>query len=262
MHFKSRLFLLGQLVRRDLSGRYRGSLLGGMWAFVAPLIMLAVYTFVFSVVFQVRWDAGGTDSSRTAFALNLFVGIVLHGLLAESWSRAPGILLQNVSYVKKLVFPLGLLPVSVVASALVFASIGWTVLLGAFVVLESWPPLTIFALPLVLAPLALFALGGAWLLAAVGAYVRDIAQLIPLLMTVLMFMAPIFYPASAIPESYRGWLMVNPLTYAVEMARGLLFEGRLPGLEGYVMYCLCALACALAGLWFFRKVRSGFADVV
>lgn len=260
MPVKARLFLLSQLVRRDLASRYRGSLLGGLWAFAVPLIMLAVYTFVFSVVFQARWGSDG--SSQTAFALNLFVGIILHGLLAESLSRAPAIMLQHASYVKKMVFPLWLLPVSVVLSALVFALVNWLVLLVAFVFLDSVPPVTVLALPLILLPLLLFALGGAWLLAALGVYVRDIVQVVPLLMTVLMFMAPIFYPASAIPEVYRGWLLLNPLTYAVEHARGLLFEQRLPGLAGYLCYLGVAVAVAVAGLWFFRRVRKGFADVL
>ena len=194
MSIKPRLFLLGQLVRRDLASRYRGSLLGGLWAFAVPLIMLGVYTFVFSVVFKVRWG-GAEQGSQSGFALNLFVGIILHGLLAESLSRAPSVLLQHSSYVKKMIFPLWLLPVSVVISALVFTLINWLVLLAAFVLLESMPPLTLLWLPLLLLPLVLFALGGAWLLAALGVYVRDIVQVIPLLMTILMFMAPIFYPA-------------------------------------------------------------------
>lgn len=255
------VYLLRQLITRDVSVRYRGSLLGGLWAFAGPLIMLAVYTFVFSMVFQVRWSEGETVN-RTDFALNLFVGVVLHGLLAETLNRAPSILLQHASYVKKIVFPLWLLPVVVVASALLFALIGFVVFVMAFVWLQGMPPATVFFLPLVLLPLVLFALGSAWFLAALGVYVRDIAQLMPLVVTVLMFMAPIFYPASVVPEAYRDWLYLNPLTYAVQSSRDLFFSGTLPGLFGYLKYFSGAVLVAVLGLAFFRKVRWGFADVL
>lgn len=258
---RANLFLLRQLIARDMSARYRGSVLGSVWAFVSPLIMLAVYTFVFSMVFQVRWSDGGT-LNKTEFALNLFIGVVLHGLLAETLNRAPGILLQHASFVKKIIFPLWLLPVVVVASALLFALIGFVVFVLAFVGLQGVPPLTVLCLPLLLLPLVLFALGCCWLLAAVGAYVRDIAQLTPLLSTILMFMAPIFYPASAVPEAYRDWLLLNPLTYVVQAVRDLFFAGSLPEPAGYLWYLGGSLLAALLGLVFFMKVRRGFADVL
>ncbi|MDY0250836.1 MAG: ABC transporter permease [Pseudomonas sp.] len=261
MNLRSYMYLIKQLVSRDVAGRYKGSLLGGVWAVASPLIMLAVYTFVFSMVFQVRWGVGD-EANKTGFALNLFVGILLHGLLAETLSRTPTILMQQASFVKKIVFPLWLLPVAVVISALVYALIGFMVLFAVFVFLQGMLPLAVLALPLVLLPLFVFSLGAGWFLAALGVYVRDVAQIMPLFVTVLMFMAPIFYPISAIPEQYQGWLMINPLTYAVEMGRALLFTGQLPEPVPYLGYLALSVLCAGLGLAFFLKVRKGFADVL
>lgn len=255
------VYLLRQLVVRDVSVRYRGSMLGGVWAFAAPLIMLAVYTFVFSMVFQVRWG-DGEAINKTDFALNLFIGVLLHGLLAETLNRAPGILLQHASYVKKIIFPLWLLPVVVVVSALLFALIGFVIFVLAFVWLQGIPPYTALFFPVMILPLVLFALGAGWFLAALGVYVRDVSQLMPLLVTILMFMAPIFYPVTAVPEAYRDWLYLNPLTYAVQSCRDLFFAGVLPGLIGYLKYLGGAILVAVLGLVFFRKVRWGFADVL
>lgn len=260
MNVKNNVFLLKELVKRDISSRYKDSMIGGVWAFVAPLIMLAVYTFVFSMVFQARWGDSGT--SKTAFALNLFVGIILHGVLAESMSRAPTVMQQHASYVKKIIFPLWLLPMVPVISGTFHALISLFVLLLAFWLFQGlWPWQTIF-LPLVFLPIVFFALGFAWLIAGIGVYFRDITQIMPMFITVMMFMAPIFYPASAIPEKYRAWLLLNPLTYAVEMGRAALFSGQLPSLFAYLVYLSLAMLSALVGLLFFSKVRKGFADVL
>lgn len=260
MDLKNNIFLLKELVKRDISGRYKDSMMGGVWAFVAPLIMLAVYTFVFSMVFQARWGDSGT--SKTAFALNLFIGIILHGVLAESMSRAPSLMQQHASYVKKIIFPLWLLPMVPVISGTFHALISLIVLLLAVLLFQGlWPWQTLF-LPFVFLPIVFFALGLAWLIAGIGVYFRDITQIMPMFITIMMFMAPIFYPASAIPEQYRSWLLLNPLTYAVEMGRGALFIGQLPSLSAYLIYLSAAVLSAAAGLWFFNKVRKGFADVL
>lgn len=260
MSLKNNIFLLKELVKRDISSRYKDSMIGGVWAFVAPLIMLAVYTFVFSMVFQARW--GGGDTGRTAFALNLFIGIILHGVLAESMSRAPTVMQQHASFVKKIIFPLWLLPVVPVISGTFHALISLFVLLLAVLFFQGlWPWQSLF-LPFVFLPIVFFALGFSWLIAGVGVYLRDITQIMPMFITIMMFMAPIFYPASAIPEQYRNWLLLNPLTYAVEMGRSVLFLGQLPSISAYSIYLGVAVLFAAAGLWFFSRVRKGFADVL
>ncbi len=253
-------FLFSELVRRDISSRYRGSVMGVLWAFVGPLLMLAIYTFVFSVIFQARWS---TDiNNKTAFAMNLFIGIILHGIFAESMSRSPQIILQNTSYVKKIIFPLWLLPIVPVFSAVFHAVISTFALLITFLLLKNELSLHALLLPLAFLPIVLFSLGLSWFLAGVGVYLRDISQVMPMFITILMFMAPIFYPVTAIPEDYQHWLYLNPLTYAVEMARGLLFTQAFPSLFDYSVYFLVAILTAVCGFLFFSKVRKGFADVL
>jgi lipopolysaccharide transport system permease protein len=253
--------LVLQLTWREVLGRYRGSLMGLAWSFFNPLLMLAVYTFVFSVVFQARWGTGEPES-RTHFALVLFVGVIVHGLLTEGISRAPGLILGNVNYVKRVIFPLEILPWVVVGSALFHALISLTVLLLAQLLFNGGIPASALCLPAVLFPIIPMTMGLTWLLAATGVFIRDIAQVTGLLTTVLMFMAPVFYPISALPEAYRKWLYLNPLTYIIEQARVVLFAGAAPDWLGLAEYLVVAMLVAGLGFWWFQVSRKGFADVV
>lgn len=254
------LYLLYQLSRRDVASRYRGSVMGVFWSLVSPVVMLLVYTFVFSVVFKARWGIGGDN--KLAFAMNVFAGIIVHGFFAECVNRAPGLMLQYSSYVKRVVFPVWILPPVVLVSALFHALISLAVLLGAHALIYGSVHWQVLALPIVMLPLILIALGVTWFMAALGVFLRDIGQLTPVLMTVMMFMAPVFYPVSALPEAYQSWLYLNPLTPAIEMMRGLLLGGILPSPFAYLTYFAGALACAGVGGLFFQRTRRGFADVL
>lgn len=253
--------LLLQLTRRDVVGRYRGSLVGIAWSFFNPLLMLAVYTFVFSVIFKSRWGSS-IDESRAGFAMMLFVGIIVHGLLAECVNKAPAIILSNANYVKRVIFPLEVLPWVALGSALFHAAISLLVLFVAQLILGHGIPWTALLIPLVLAPLLGVVMGLSWMLSATSVYVRDIAQVTGIFTAALMFLSPIFYPASALPAMFRNWLYVNPLTFIIEQARAILIEGRLPDWAGLGWYCLAAIAFAWLGFWWFQKTRKGFADVI
>lgn len=234
--------------------------MGILWSLVSPVVMLVVYTFVFSVVFKARWGVGGED--KLAFAMNVFAGIIVHGFFAECANRSPGLMLQYSSYVKRVVFPLWILPPVVLVSALFHALISLSVLLIAHTFIYGSIHWEVLALPIVMLPLILVSLGVSWFLASLGVFLRDIGQIIPVLMTVMMFMAPVFYPVSALPEAYQGWLYLNPLTPAIEMMRGLLLNGTLPALADYASYLAGALVCAGVGALFFKRTRRGFADVL
>jgi lipopolysaccharide transport system permease protein len=255
--------LVVQLARREVLGRYRGSVLGIAWSFFQPLLMLAVYTFVFASVLQLRWGVhGDAPESRAEFAIVLFVGIIVHGLFAEVLTRAPLLIVGNANFVKKVVFPLEVLaPVSLVA-ALFHALVSLCVLLLAYLVVHGTVCWTAVFLPLVLAPLVVLTLGCAWVLAALGAYVRDVGQVIGMLMTVLMFLSPVFYPVTALPASVRPLILANPLTLIIGQARDVLIWGRLPDWTALAVYALVAFAVAWAGFAFFQKTRKGFADVL
>ena len=253
--------LIVQMTRREVVGRYKGSALGLAWSFLTPILMLAVYTFVFSVVFKARWGTDG-DESKTQFALVLFVGMIVHGLFAEVLNRAPGLILSNVNYVKKVVFPLDVLPVIAMGAALFHASISLAVLLIAFALFNGYLHWTAIFIPVVLLPLVILTLGVAWIFASLGVFLRDVGQTVGIITTMMLFLAPIFYPITALPEEIRPWIMANPLTFIIEEARGVVILGRMPEWSGLGIYTLAATAVAWAGFAWFQKTRKGFADVL
>lgn len=252
------------MIKREVIGRYRGSFLGLLWAFVNPILMLAIYTFVFGVVFKVRLDSQNTDlyDDKFAFALLLFTGLILFNLFSECLSRAPGLILANVNYVKKVIFPLEILPLVSLGSALFHAGVSFVVLLTFILVIDHPIHWTLICLPIIVLPLLLLIMGLSWILASIGVYVRDIGQFIGLILTMLLFMSPIFYPASALPESVRDYLFLNPLTFVIEQARSVTLYGQLPDWSGLVIYYMLAAIVAWAGLMWFMKTRKGFADVL
>ena len=253
--------LIVQMAQREVVGRYKGSAMGMAWSFFNPVFMLAVYTFVFSVIFKSRWGVGG-EESKTQFAVVLFVGMIVHGLFAEVLNRAPGLILSNVNYVKKVVFPLDTLPVIAMGAALFHSFISLGVLLAAFALFNGYLHWTAVFTPLVILPLVILTLGLAWMLASLGVFLRDVGQTIGIITTVMMFLSPIFYPATALPEAYRPWLMANPLTFIIEQAREVLIWGHLPDWAGLGIYTLIATVVAWAGYAWFQKTRKGFADVL
>ena len=253
--------LIVQMTKREVVGRYKGSALGLVWSFFNPVFMLAVYTFVFSVVFKARWGVGG-EESKTQFAVVLFVGMIVHGFFAEVLNRAPGLILGNVNYVKKVVFPLEILPVISMGAALFHSLISLGVLLIAFVLFNGYLHWTAVFTPLVVLPLVILTLGLAWMLASLGVFLRDVGQTIGIITMVMMFLAPVFYPITALPEEMRPWIMANPLTFIIEQAQEVLIWGRLPNWTGLGIYTLVATAVAWAGYAWFQKTRKGFADVL
>lgn len=253
--------LIVQMTRREVVGRYKGSVMGLAWSFFNPVFMLTVYTFVFSFVFKARWGIGGGES-RTQFAVVLFVGMIVHGLFAEVLNRSPGLILSNVNYVKKVVFPLEILPVVSMGAALFHSFVSLCVLLVAFFLFNGHLHWTVLLAPLVVLPLVLLTLGLAWMFASMGVFLRDVGQTIGILTMVMMFLAPVFYPITALPEKYRPWLMANPLTFIIEQMREVLIWGHLPNWTGWALYMLGAILVAWAGFAWFQKTRKGFSDVL
>jgi lipopolysaccharide transport system permease protein len=252
--------LVAQLTLREVAGRYRGSVLGLVWSFFHPLLMLAAYTFVFSVVFQARW--GGQGDSKFEFALVLFAGLMVYSLFAECLNRAPGLIVGNVNYVKKVVFPLEVLPFVALGSAMFHLLISLLVWIAAYLLMFGLPPLTALLFPLILSPLVFFTLGLSWMLASLGVYLRDVTQIVGVLTSVLMFVTPIFYPLDMLPADLRQWLALNPLAPLVAWVRDVLMWGKTPDWSSFAAFLLASLAVAWGGFMWFQKTRKGFADVL
>lgn len=252
--------LIVALTKREVLGRYRGSTMGLLWSFLYPLLMLAVYTFVFSVVFKARWPSG--QGSKTEFALVLFTGLMVFGMFSDCVNRAPGIVLNNVNYVKKVVFPLEILPVVSLLSALFHLLVSVLVWAVFYLLYFGMPPATALLLPLVVAPLALLTLGLSWLLASLGVYLRDVGQVVGVATTVLLFMTPIFYAIETLPEAYWPLMRANPLTMAISQARDVMIWGR--GLDMVAWLIAMGLSSLVAWLGYawFQSTRKGFADVL
>jgi lipopolysaccharide transport system permease protein len=252
--------LIAMLATREALGRYRGSVLGILWSFFHPVLMLAVYTFVFSSVFKARWDLGGGSTGE--YALVVFAGLMVFNLFAECLTRAPAIIVQNVNYVKKVVFPLEILPWVTLGAALFHFIISLSVWLVFYISVVGRPPLTALLLPVAMTPLVLTLLGFSWCLAALGVYLRDVGQFIGIATSALIFLSPILYPLSVLPETVRTALYLNPLTPAVEQVRAVLIWGRVPDPAQYATFLAVGALIAGLGFAFFQKTRKGFADVL
>ncbi len=252
--------LLGQLVKRQVLARYRGARLGVLWSLLTPLLMLVVYSLVFRHVFKVRWE-GGADTGLD-FSLHLFAGLWVFSFVSEVLSRSPHLILEQPNLVKKVVFPLELLAWTNLLAALIFALPTGVLLLLACMLNGVAPTLLWLLLPLVWLPLLPWALGLGWMLSAVGVYLRDIAQILGLVITLLQFLSPVFFPLSAVPERLQVLMQCNPLTGVIEATRGVLFLGQVPHWPTLWPQAVAGIVVALAGAWVFRLLRPGFADVL
>lgn len=252
--------LILQMTKREVIGRYRGSMLGILWSFFNPVLMLSVYTFIFSVVFRARW--GGANESKADFAVVLFAGMIVFSLLAECINRSPTLIISNVNYVKKVVFPLEILPWVALGSTLFHSLISlgvWLVFYGAIHQSLQW---TIVFLPLVLLPLIMFVMGVSWFLAALGVFLRDMAQTVNLVTTILMFLSPVFYSVASLPPEYRPLIYANPLSFVIEQARNVLIWGTMPDWPVLAIHTLVSALIFWLGFAWFQKTRKGFADVL
>ncbi len=253
--------LLWQFARREVLGRYRGSLLGLTWPFLSPLLMLGVYSFVFIGVFRARWP-GMEQGGGVEFALQVFAGLVVFNLFAEITTRAPNLIVEQPNLVKKVIFPVELLTwVSVLAGLFhLFISVGS--LLMVLLIARGGLPVTVVALPLVLGCFLPFLLGLGWFLSALGVFVRDIGQMMAMVVSLSMFMSPVFYSVSTLDVRWQFWMNFNPLTLIIEQVRAVVLMGQWPAWGSLGIYGLLAISFAIAGATFFQLTRKGFADVL
>lgn len=252
--------LISGSVERDIKSRYQGSYIGVAWMFLTPLLTLIMFTFIFSVIFKAKW--GLPNETKGEFALVLFAGLNVYLLIADNLQRSPSSMASNVNLVKKVIFPLEILPLITMLSSLYFWFVGMVIWLVIYIVIVGMPSPISLMLPVVIIPTLLGILGLNWVLAALGPYIRDLGQIVGLLTTALLYMSPIIYPINAVPEDYRFWINLNPITAAVDGVRDLLIWGRFPDITAVIYLWVLGLAMYWIGYRIFIALKRGFADVI
>jgi lipopolysaccharide transport system permease protein len=253
--------LIRQFAKREIAARYRQSLLGTLWAFLTPLLMLGVYTFVFRHVLKLRWGSS-LNESNLDFSLRLFAGLSVFNFFAECITRAPRLILDQPNLVKKVIFPLEIWPwISAVVSLANLA-----VALMLLLLFRAWDkgglPITAISIPMVWLALLPLCVGLGWWLAAIGTYVRDLSQVLGMVVSLLMFLSPVFFPLEALPTAMQSWMFLNPLTLPITQTRLVLLDGLWPNWLSTAMHFVACCAIAVSGAAFFKAARKGFADVV
>ena len=236
--------------------------MGVLWSFITPLFLLAIFTFVFKYVFKARWSTPGIDGAELNFAMMLFMGLIIHGMISDVLSRSPTLILSNVNFVKKVVFPLEILSLVTLLGSLFNFLISFMLLLAMVAFELSYVPLTVFLLPFVILPYIVFLLGLSWILAALGVYVRDIQHVTASLTTLLLFLSPVFYSIDILPLTFQTIIYLNPIALIVEECRAVVIFGEAPDLKPIFIYSVVSVLVAFAGFHFFQRTRKGFADVL
>jgi lipopolysaccharide transport system permease protein len=265
LHFHTSIWrhreLIWRLSEREIQGRYRGSVLGIGWSLVQPLTMLAVYTLVFSQVFKARWSTG-EEHGPLGFAVNLFAGLIVFNLFSECLSRAPGLVLANPNYVKKVVFPLEILAPVATGTAGFHALTNLLILVIFEFAAYGRIPWSFLWLPLVWTPFLLGTLALTWLLSAIGVFVRDIGQLVGIVISMLMFLSPIFFPLSALPARWLPILRLNPLAHVIEETRSVTILGNAPSMVYVIVGISIGMIACETSYRAFQKAKPAFADVI
>lgn len=252
--------LILQISKREIYGRYKGSVFGVAWSFFNPILMLLVYTFVFSVIFQTKWGQG--NGGKAEFAAMLFCGLIVSNLFGEIVGRAPQLIVSNANYVKKVVFPLEILTFVSIVTALFHACISIIVLVVALIFMGLDLHLTLLLFPVALFPFLVLMCGLSWIFAALGVYLRDVGQIVSILITIATFLSPVFYPLEAVPTKFVSYIILNPLTMVIEQFRDLVIRGRLFDVNEWGLYFVISLVIFYLGYNFFQKTRKGFSDVL
>jgi lipopolysaccharide transport system permease protein len=253
--------LLYRLSTREIAGRYKGSFLGLMWSILNPIFMLLVFAFVFGQIIQAKWGDSRIEG-QLDFSVALFTGLLLYFFFSEMIGSAVNIIMSNANYVKKVVFPLEMLPIITLISSLFHLIISFMVLL-ALMAFSNWEfSYHIIYVPIILIPFLIMVLGLSWFLAALGVYFRDVGQIIPPVLTAMMFLSPIFYPLSNVSEKYLWLYQINPLTIIIEQMRSVILYHNAPDFYQLGIYFFISLVIGKLGFTFFQNTRKGFADVL
>ena len=245
---------------RDISSRFKGSYLGIFWMIATPLFMLAIFTFIFGEIFKIKWL--DIPESKNYFAIILFSGLMIYNFFAESLSKSSTLFVSNVNYIKKILFPLEILPVISVLSCAVQLAVTFLVWLIFYFIVVGIPDLSILLFPIILLPFFFILTGLTFLFSTLGVFFRDTSSIINVLITMLLFLSPIFYPISIIPEEYQIYIYINPVAYQIEITRDILLWNTLPNLNYFGMYLVLSFLFFSLTISYFRKYKDRFIDVI
>jgi len=251
--------LILSLAKRELLARYKGSVLGLLWPLLTPAVMIVIFTFVFAGIFGARF---GSTTSHWDYALYLFCGLLPWTMFQETMQQSASTIVTHSNLVKRVVFPLETLPTAQALAALANQLFGTVALIVAAVIIQKTLHGTIVLFPLLLIPQLLFTLGAAWLIASLGVFLRDITQGISLLLMTWMYLTPIIYPESVVPERFRPAINLNPFTPLIRNYRRLFLEGALPDWKGLAYFSLVSVVLFIFGYWWFARTLKNFADLI
>lgn len=257
----SHLYLIKTFTIREIQNRYKGSLLGILWALITPILMLLVFSFVFGEIFQAKWP-GNTGTNKIDFAINLFIGLSIFWYFADILAKSPTIISSVPNYVKKVIFPLEILPLVTILSTLVYLIINFIIIFITILITSNHISITIISIPLLIVITIPLLLGISLLLSAIGVYAKDIGVIIGVFINLLMFLSPIFYPISAIPEKMIWLFNLNPLTAIIEESRKVLLYNSWPDWNIVFVYTIISLLVYYVGNKIFKITKKGFADVI
>jgi lipopolysaccharide transport system permease protein len=260
-HLWSQRNLLRQFTMREVKGRYRGSYLGMLWAFITPFLTLSVYTFVFSGIFGARWGHSESETFMD-FALTLFSGMIAFNVFSDCASRSPALITTNSNYVKRVVFPLEILPLSLLGSAVIHSAMSLVIVLVGLLISSGRLHWTLVYLPLLYVPLSALTLGVSWVLASVGVFIRDVRNFIEVIVMLLFFLSAVIFPVSAFPGAVQPVLQLNPLVVIVDGFRRVVVWGEPPDWPWLAGVTIFSGLVMLVGYMWFMKIKRAFADVV
>lgn len=256
----NKIDLILSLTKREISSKYKGSLLGPLWSVITPLLLLTVYSFVFGVIFQSKWPS--FNNSRADFAIVLFIGMLTFNIFSDSVSKSPWTITSNANFVKKIIFPIEILAIVNVFSSIFNFMMGLIAWLFIMIIFHGLPPITIFLLPIYILPLLILSAGVSWIFSSLGVYFKDIGQFMGVLIMLLMFSSPVFYSIDSIPLSYKIFFELNPIASSINMVRDVALFGVVPSLKLYLLTLFVSSLISYAGYIFFKKTKVGFSDVL
>lgn len=251
--------LVKTLSIRDFRIKYRETMLGFWWMVLQPLLMLTTYALVFGKIFGSRWQGSGTTEE---FVLLLFCGLTVYVLFSDTINRATTAIKSQPNFVKKVVFPLEILPIVILASSVGSALVNAGILAALLLLSDLQISMTALLAPFLMIPLLIMLSGLAWALSALSVFMPDLSQFITFLSSLLLFLSPVFFPLSAAPASIQPWILINPISFPIEELRGAIFLGQMPSLEGWAVYTIASCLMAFLGMWIFQSCRDAFADVI